>query len=260
MKTILFRSAALLAATVCAVACSRSSGLDFPENEGTTAGQHSVAWLKSRCKGESTLLTDEIVVRGRVVANDRYGEWSRALVIADATGGITVFADAASLSDRYPFGASVVLYCNGLRLHDYGGKVVVGSEPSDYGYGFGIPQESVASHLHREADEPAAPVPVVVTLGRITAEHIDTYVLVSGVHFCERGNWCDKDAETGRFVDTDRMIADDAGNRFVVRTRGGCLYAGEPLPEGKGSLCGVVDYFNGRFSLRVVNRGADFPN
>lgn len=259
MKTILFRSVTLLAAAVWVAACSRSSGLDFPEREDTTAGQHSVAWLKSQCKGESTLLTDEIVVRGRVVANDRFGEWSRALVIADETGGITVFADAASLSERYPFGASVVLYCNGLRLHDYGGKVVIGSEPSDY-YGFGIPQELVASHLHREADAPAAPVPVVVTLGRIGAQHIDTYVQVAGVHFCERGCWCDKDAVTGRFVDTDRTIADDAGNQFVVRTRGGCLYAGEPLPEGKGSLCGVVDCFNGRFSLRVVNREVDFPN
>lgn len=259
MKPILFRSATLLAAAVWVAACSRSSGLDFPEREDTTAGQHSVAWLKSQCKGESTLLTDEIVVRGRVVANDRFGEWSRALVIADETGGITVFADAASLAERYPFGASVVLYCNGLRLHDYGGKVVIGSEPSDY-YGFGIPQELVASHLHREADAPAAPMPVVVTLGRITAEHIDTYVQVAGVHFCERGCWCDKDTATGRFVDTDRTIADDAGNQFVVRTRGGCLYASEPLPEGKGSLCGVVDCFNGRFSLLVVNREADFPN
>lgn len=255
---LFFRSAALLAAVVAMAACSRSSGLDFPEREETTAGQHSVAWLKSRCKGESTLLTDEIVVRGRVVANDRFGEWSRALVIADETGGITLFADAASLAERYPFGASVVLYCNGLRLHDYGGKIVVGAEPSDYG--FGIPQERIASHLHREADAPAAPVPIVVTLGRIAARHIDTYVQVTDVHFCEQGCWCDKDPATGRFVDTDRTIADDAGGRFVVRTRGGCLYAGEPLPEGKGSLCGVVDCFNGRFSLRVVNREADFPN
>ncbi len=258
MKTILFHSAVLLAAAVGMAACSRSRGLDYPEREETTAGQHSIAWLKSRCKGESTLLTDEIVVRGRVVANDRFGEWSRALVIADETGGITVFADAASLAERYPFGASVVLYCNGLRLHDYGGKVVVGSEPSDYG--FGIPQETIASHLHRETDAPAAPVPVAVTLGWIAARHVDTYVQVADVHFCERGCWCDKDPVTGRFVDTDRTIADDAGNRFVVRTRGGCLYAGEPLPEGKGSLCGVVDCFNGRFSLRSVNRGADFPN
>ncbi len=256
MKPIAFISLLLAALLGCAVGCSRSDGWDDPEKEEPET--YSIAWLKSQGKGESRLLTEAIVVRGRVVANDRFGEWSRALVIEDETGGITIFADAARLADRYPFGATVVLYCNGLRLYDYGGKIVVGAEPS--AYGFGIAEEAVASHLHRGEDRPSAPEPRVVSLDGIRTELVDTYVQVRNVRFCERGSWCDRDPETGRYVDTERTIVDEAGHTFLVRTSGGCLYAKEPLPEGKGSICGVVDCFNGKYTLRVVNREIDFDS
>ncbi len=254
MKPIAFISLLSAALLGCAVGCSRSDGLDDPEKEETS----SIAWLKSQGKGESRLLTEAIVVRGRVVANDRFGEWSRALVIEDETGGLTIFADAARLADRYPFGATVVLYCNGLRLYDYGGKIVVGAEPS--AYGFGIDKEEIAAHLHRGEDCPSAPEPRVVSLGGIGAELVDTYVQVRNVRFRERGSWCDRDPATGRYVDTERTIVDEAGHTFLVRTSGGCLYAKEPLPEGKGSICGVVDCFNGKYTLRVVNREVNFDS
>ena len=227
MKTIAFIDTLLCALLIC---CSRSSSLDFSEEE-EPGGLHSIIWLKSLCKGESRLVTEEIVIRGRIIANDRYGEWNRALVVADETGGIEVFAEGSALADRYPFGATVTLYCNGLRLHDYGGKVVLGSEPN--AYGFGLSQEELVAHLHRGVDSPAPPESRTVSLDAIGSEYVDTYVRVTGVRFCERGTWCDKDPETGRHIATDR-------------------------PSGKGSLCGIIDYFNGRYSLRVVNREFDF--
>ncbi len=255
MKTIAFIDTLLCALLICAAGCSRSSSLDFSEEE-EPGGLHSIIWLKSLCKGESWLVTEEIVIRGRIIANDRYGEWNRALVVADETGGIEVFAEGSTLADRYPFGATVTLYCNGLRLHDYGGKVVLGSEPN--AYGFGLSQEELVAHLHRGVDSPAPPESRTVSLDAIGSEYVDTYVRVTGVRFCERGTWCDKDPETGRHIATDRTIVDEAGHTFIVRTAGGCDYAKEPLPSGKGSLCGIIDYFNGRYSLRVVNREFDF--
>ncbi len=256
MKPIAFISLLSAALLGGAVGCSRSDGLDDPEKEDSETC--SIAWLKSQGEGASRLLTEAIVVRGRVVANDRFGEWSRALVIEDETGGLTIFADAARLADRYPFGATVVLYCNGLRLYDYGGKIVVGAEPS--AYGFGIDKEEIAAHLHRGEDCPSAPEPRVVSLGGIGAELVDTYVEVRNVRFHERGSWCDRDPATGRYVDTERTIVDEAGHTFIVRTSGGCVYAKEPLPEGKGSIGGVVDCFNGKYTLRVVNREIDFSS
>ena len=256
MKRISFnRLFALLLLPLWMGACSAEGIGDTGEDP---AGTRSIGWLKAQCRGESTLIRNEWVIRGRIVANDAYGEWSRALVVADQTGGITLYADASSLADRYPFGASVVLYANGLRLYNYGGKIVLGAAtPTDYG--FGIPSEAIASHLHRAPDAATAPEPATIPLADLGAAQVDTYVRVTGVRFAQPGrSWCDRDLETGRHIATEHTLLDEAGHAFTVRTIGSCIYAQEPLPSGKGSLCGVIDCFNGKYTLRVVNREIDF--
>lgn len=244
----------------------RDAGISFAEPEAP-AGRCSIAWLKGACRGESTLVTADWVVEGRIVANDAYGEWSRSVVLSDASGGITLFAAAGRLADRYPFGASVRLYLNGLRLYDYGGKIIVGAaDPTPYadgtGFDFAVPEELVAAHLHRLEDAGDPPVAQRVTLDAIGPDCIDRYVRIEEVYFVEADEglrWCDRDPETGRHRTTERTIADSAGRTLRVRTLGGCLYADEPLPQRSGSLCGVIDYFNGSYSLRVVNREIAFP-
>ena len=70
--------------------------------------------------------------------------------------------------------------------------------------------------------------------------------------------WCDTDPETGRAVATEREIVDTRGRTFTVRTAATCVYAKEPLPQGTGSLYGIIDYFAGKYTLRVTNREAEF--
>ena len=35
-------------------------------------------------------------------------------------------------------------------------------------------------------------------------------------------------------------------------------YATEPVPQGTGSVYGIIDYFNGKYTLRIANREVDF--
>ena len=80
------------------------------------------------------------------------------------------------------------------------------------------------------------------------------------MRFTDAGTtWCDTDPETGRTVATERTIADARGRTFTVRTAGTCVYAKEPVPQGTGSLYGIIDYFAGKYTLRVTNREAVFP-
>lgn len=88
---------------------------------------------------------------------------------------------------------------------------------------------------------------------------IDTRVRFDDVRFADAGkNWCDTDPETGRAVATEREIVDTRGRTFTVRTAATCVYAKEPLPQGTGSLYGIIDYFAGKYTLRVTNREAEF--
>ena len=90
---------ALLA--VCAAALA--AGCDeatHPAPREEQRATNSVAYLKSLCDGRnSVVVTQEITVQGYVAANDRYGEFTKSLVIEDATGGITVAADLESVAD-----------------------------------------------------------------------------------------------------------------------------------------------------------------
>ena len=75
------------------------------------------------------------------------------------------------------------------------------------------------------------------------------------MRFADAGKpWCDTDPETGRTVATERTILDAEGNEFTVRSAATCAYAKEPLPSGTGSLYGIIDYFAGKYTLRVTNR------
>lgn len=218
----------------------------------------SIAGLKSRCDGELAVpVTEDLVIRGQVVANDLYGEFDREIVIQDASGGIGIALDGERLHDRMPFGALVEVRCNGLVLSDYGGKIGLGYATDEYG-NRSIPAEEADRYIRISTDVEQMPRAVRMGLDEVASRHIDTRVRFDGVRFTEPGStWCDTD-ETGRTVTTEREITDRSGNRFIVRTLRSCDYAMESIPSGEGTLIGVIDYFGGKFSLRVTFHEIEF--
>ena len=113
------------------------------------------------------------------------------------------------------------------------------------------------SRILAEDFEPIAPKEC--TLAELAPDLIGRFIRVSGVRFAEEGLcWCDLDPETGRPVATRRRLCDDEGRTLTLYTAAECLYATESLPNGKGSVCGILDRFNGELQLRVSNRDFDF--
>lgn len=254
MKRIVRISLALLLALA---ACDRASSPGFgdePEDRVCT-----VAYLKSLCRGDQTRIAQELYLHAVVTANDLHGEFVRTLVVEDAGGGISIAVDALSLADSFPLGAAITVACNGLTLGVYGGKVQLGMAPTG-SYGVDrIPADELSRYLRVTAPNAHARQPAVLSFGKVDRSHVDTYVRFERVRFAEAPQaWCDSDPETGHPVTTRRTLTDASGATFVVRTPGTALYATEPLPQGEGSVNGIVDYFNGEFSLRVVNREIDF--
>lgn len=246
---------AVLPAALLTAACDRATKQEY---DTPPAQIHTIAYLKSLCTKDCVPVTWDLTIRGTVTANDRFGEFYKRLVLEDDSGGITVAADHTELFVRYPVGTVLTVRCNGLVLCDYGGKIQLGTLPED-DYGAGrIPGAELGRYLHAEAPAEGPPVPVSITIDALTPYLIDTYVRLDEVRFLESGTWCDTDPETGRTVTTERTIADARGNRLTIRTAGTCVYAREPVPQGTGSLCGIVDFFGGRYSLRITNRETAF--
>ena len=252
------RAIAGLSLLLLSAGCDTATEPRFAEEP--EASRHTVAYLKSLCDGRSSVtVTQDITIRGFITANDLYGEFDRTIVVEDPSGGIAIAAGHPSLADDYPFGAIAVVRCNGLTLCNYGGKIELGAEAGDYGAET-IPREELPRYIRITLPEEgekhrAAPL----TFGEVSARHIDTRVRFDGVRFADAGKtWCDTDPETGRTVATERVIVDAQGNEFTVRSAATCAYAKEPLPSGTGSLYGIIDYFAGKYTLRVTNREVVF--
>lgn len=234
-----------------AVGCDLATTAEFDETPPET--ELSIAELKTLCDARvSVLVSRDATICGQVVANDLYGEFLHQIVIQDDSGGIAIAVDEERLYEEFPFGALVEVACNGLYLCDYGGKIELGDIPDQYGSGRLSP-ELADRHLRVVNRNSPMPRAARISFEEVSIRLVDTRIRFDGVQFANPDdNWCDRDPDTGRFLSSEREIIDSEGNRFLVRTLGGCSYAGEPLPEGTGSLFGVIDYFGGKFSLRVT--------
>lgn len=255
MKRIVSVSLSLL---LLAAACDRSTSLaydDPPENEESV----TIAFLKTLRLADSQPVARPLAVTGRVTANDLFGEYEQAIVVEDASGGIELWieADAPRLAAAYPLGTLLTIRCNGLALGDYGGKTVLGMPPSDRYAVDRIPFGECSRFLRQpEASDPVSAVATPCTFGELTPQRISTYVRFDAVRFAgeETGlPFCDHDPATGRFTATQRHLVNGTLDTLPVRILASCEYREEPIPEGMGSVCGILDYFNREYQLRIVN-------
>ena len=237
------------------VGCSSATSLDY-DDEQFPPERNSVAYLKALGSKGEVRLSEEIAVDVVITANDRHGEWSEAIVVEDETGGITIAVQGAERYRRYPFGGRLRLYCNGLTLRNYGGKIELCREADTYGQR-GLSEEEQAAHLH-PLSLTEAPVPQLITIDQLNNHLIDRLILLQGVEFTEKGAWCATDPLTQAPLATKHLIRDAEGHTLAVYVAATCHYANEPLPEGSGSLCGILDYFGGEFALRVSNFQVNF--
>ncbi len=234
---------------ISAVACNHATRPEYGEEHNVI----SIAALQTLCDHTTShTVTGNVTVRGRVTANDRFGEFVKKLVVEDASGGIEVALDAMRLADRFPFGAEVSILCNGLTLCNYGGKITIGYGTTEYGAGR-IAESDIDRYIHLENPPSEAPAPLRLTIDQVTLRHVDCYVRIDGITFTERGNWCNRAPDTGETATTEHIVTDSTGRKFTIRVAPSVVYADEPLPEGRGSICGIVDYFAGRLSLRPTN-------
>lgn len=233
----------LFAAALAGAACNSATRLEFDDENGPFV---SIAHLKSLCRGSSTRLTRELKIEGIVTANDIRDEFPKTLVVEDASGGIEIAVDRTDLANLFPLGARVSVYCSGLALGDYGGKVQLGAPPTGEYSVDRIPGSELDRYIRCTALNAGTRRPQTVRFAELTAGDADRYVRFETVRFLEAGEpWCGRDPETGALQTTVRTLADSSGGRFPVRVLPSCHYAEEPVPPGTGSVNGIVDYFNG---------------
>ena len=225
----------------------------YPAPDSPPAGEVSIAYLKTLCRGDVYRITTDLRVSGTVVANDRYGEFYRSIVIVDDTAGLEVEIDRGNLFYDFPIFSRVSIFCNGMALARIGGKTVLGAYPTG-----SFPIDGIggllANYISVDTGTGAYVEAVERRIPDITYTDITSYIFIRDlrIHPGEEGlSWCD--SVDGQYVATTRHVIDSSGAVLAVRTDGRCAYAARLVPSGTFTLAGILDYSGGEYWLRIVN-------
>lgn len=80
---------------------------------------HTIAQVKSLFTGGPYTITDSIVIGGRIISNDQFGNFYRSFYMEDASGAIEVKIGSTGIYNVYPTGSYVCVYLKGMTLGNY---------------------------------------------------------------------------------------------------------------------------------------------
>lgn len=206
----------------------------------------------------STLINDNIAIEGRVVGNDKYGEFYNCLIIEDHSAALKLLCEVDDNYQQYPFGCSVTLYCSGLYLLNYYGPVSLGAEPTgEYTLDY-ISSERLGQYLKRDDDESSTLDPLEISLSELTPLQSYRYIELHDVTIVDTlgvDTFCSRDPDSGRTVNTSHIIVDNSGIAIELFVNRLCSYADAELPKESGVLQVLVDYYGGEYSATITNSG-----
>lgn len=207
---------------------------------------------------EGVVVEDEVVVVGRVVADDASGNFYRAIVVEDTSGGVEVRLGGWDLAALYPLGSQVAIYAEGLAVARVDGVLTLGRTIYDWSSGRVEPiepRDEIARRVvvtgYAEAVEPRTK-----TIESLTEADCGRLIRVEGLRYVgEPAGW----GTTEYGSNADREFVDAEGHTILVRTSKYADFAERRVPDGEVSISGVLyrDRYKGEdvFVLKMRDMG-----
>ena len=199
-------------------------------------------------KPSPTLIEDDLVMKAVVIGNDISGNIYRQLYISDGSGAINIGIEQNSVFATHRVGQELYLHLKGFSSVIYGGELQIGYSGTNANR---IPWQIYKDHVFFDGiHDPNNALPVEVTISQLTVEMVNRLVELSDVSFINGGK---NNFTTGNNT-TDETIIDGENNRLIVRTSSYSDFANDPLPDGKGTLTGILGRYNGNWQLLIRDR------
>jgi len=195
------------------------------------------------------VIDSSIIIEGYVTSNDSAGNFYEVLTIQDQTGGIDIKINAGFLYNVYRLkpGQRVLIKVNDLALGAYHGTFQIGSPYTDAGVikVTGMEPIQFVSVMQRSGKRnPITPIDLTIT--QITRQHVQKLVRINNVQF-----WDATKAYSIPSVTTNRTLVDCYGNRLILRNSGYAKFMNDIVPQGNGSIVGVLSYYNDTYQLYI---------
>lgn len=195
--------------------------------------------------GTYDLITEDLVIGGTVVMDDRSGNYYKTLVIQDSTGGLEIKFNDGYLYNRYPIGRKIYIRCKNLMLTDYIGltQLVGGTITQN-----GVLSEIGITEVQERAQVVkgflgAPPTPRTVGINDLNADMVSTLIRLENVQFvfCDAGRpYADAVSQSS----LNRTLEDCTGRELFLRSSGFADFATANTPTGNGSIVGVLGIYN----------------
>lgn len=213
----------------------------------------SIIDLKARHTASGQLDTvttiDDLYLAGVVVGNDESGNIYKTLMIQDATGGIELKLNKTSLYNEYKVGQIVFVKLQNLVMGDYRGLIQLGGV---YEGGVGqLPELALKNHLFKDSLPGIPPAPrKLYNFNEIVPEYISTLIRFDSVEFADAGMPYVTPGE-----EASNRTLNINGGTLVIRNSKYSNFSNDIIPEGKGSVIGILSIYNGtyQFTLRQAS-------
>lgn len=235
MKTIFPRIAFVLFASLFVLVSCIKDDFDEPPQRTIPVGSiKTIAELRNMFQGQPIKIDQDWSVYAVVTMDERNGNIYKSAYIQDNTGAVNLHLNS---SGGVYQGDSIRLYLKGTILSDYAGVLQIDSVDVDENI---IKQ---ATMVQRN--------PELVTIQDIkTGFYQSKLIRLDSVQF--KASEMNKTyADAINKYSMNRVLQDCANNEILVRTSGYANFAGELLPQGKGSLVAIVSEYNGEMQLYI---------
>lgn len=272
-KSLIYIYTALLALAGSMSLSSCDDDFERPPMVVPTAKRHAnttIAELKTKFyTGESNYATlvekrddgTDYIIKGRVISSDQAGNFFKQLVIEDETGAIQVNIDSYDLYKSYQYGQEIVIDVTGLYVGAYGKLMQIGSTPNN-----NYPGRIASDLATKQIEVNGLAEPEKVVAGEYTIAALNDLIsnqeefLAKQCRLVSIKDVTFKDAGKATLADKDkntsRTISDGTGD-MIVYTSGYSDFYDYYCPEGKGTIVGILSFFNRSWQIRLIGVSED---
>lgn len=272
-KSLIYIYTALLALAGSVSLSSCDDDFERPPMVVPTAKRHAnttIAELKTKFyTGKSNYATlvekrddgTDYIIKGRVISSDQAGNFFKQLVIEDETGAIQVNIDSYDLYKTYQYGQEIVIDVTGLYVGAYGKLMQIGSTPNN-----NYPGRIASDLATKQIEVNGLAEPEKIVAGEYTIAALNDLIsnqeefLAKQCRLVSIKDVTFKDAGKATLADKDkntsRTISDGTGD-MIVYTSGYSDFYDYYCPEGKGTIVGILSFFNRSWQIRLIGVSED---
>lgn len=250
----------LLAITLFFSGCIKDE-FDAPPADGedpvNVVANTTIAQLKQLYNigsNQPKLVTEDLIVKGVVISDDKEGNFYKSLIIQDSTAGILIRVDQTNLYTDFPVGRRVFVKCKGLWIGEYEGLVQMGgaidtiSDPQNPSVEY-LPTALVNQFIIRGAYNQFV-TPLSLTINQLNPTYQNMLVKLSDVEFDE-AEIGETYADAVALSSVNRKLVDCNGGEIFLRTSGYAQFANDTIPRNNGSINVIYSEFRGDAQLYI---------